>query len=152
MTAEGRASMRTLMTIAAASLAAAFSTPGLAADISPGLWEITMEARVAAQPGFTPEPARMKQCLTAADARDPSALLGGIANPGASGCSYSDKSYSGNTFRFSMQCAGSYGITSHGEVTFSADTISGTITTIANVGGEKTELSNKITARRLGGC
>jgi hypothetical protein len=132
--------------------AAAFSTPGLAADMSPGMWEITLETRVAAQPGFTPEPFRLRQCLSAADTRDPSALLGGMANPGASGCNYSDKSYSGNTFRFSMQCEGSFGIQSRGEVTFSADTMNGTISAIANVGGEKTELSNKISARRLGGC
>jgi hypothetical protein len=144
--------MRTPWTISAALLAAAFSRPGLAADMSPGLWEITLETRVAAQPGFNPEPFRLQQCLTAADAKDPSALLGGLANPGAGGCSYSDKSYSGNTFRFSMRCGGSFGIKSHGEVTFSANTMTGTISAIADVGGEKTELSNKISARRLGGC
>jgi hypothetical protein len=144
--------MRRPWTISAALLAAAFSLPGLAADMSPGLWEITLETRVAAQPGFSPEPFRLQQCLTAADAKDPSALLGGLANPGASGCSYSDKSYSGNTFRFSMQCGGSFGIKSHGEVTFSANAMNGTIYAIADVGGGKTELSNKISARRLGGC
>lgn len=144
--------MRAQWMVVVALQAAAFSTPGLAADMSPGLWEITLESRVAAQPGFAPEPFRLKQCLTAADTRDPSVLLGGIANPGASGCSYSDKSYSGNIFRFSMLCGGSFGIKSRGEVTFSANTINGTISAIVDVGGEKTELSNKISARRLGGC
>jgi hypothetical protein len=51
-----------------------------------------------------------------------------------------------------MQCEGSFGIQSRGEVTFSADTMNGAVSAIANVGGEKTELSNKISARRLGGC
>jgi hypothetical protein len=120
--------------------------------MAPGLWEITLETRVAAQPGFTPEPFRLKQCLTAADTRDPSALLGGIANPGASGCTYGNKAYSGNTFRFTMQCAGSYAIQSQGEVSFTADTMDGTIGAIANVGGTKTEFNNKVSARRLGGC
>ena len=138
--------------LAALLPAAAYPLCGLAADLSPGLWEITLETRVASQPGFTPAPFRLQQCLTAADARDPSALLGGLANPGASGCSYSDKSYSGNTFRFSMQCAGSFGIRSHGEVTFSADAMNGTISATADVGGEKTELTNRISGRRLGGC
>lgn len=146
------AGMRLPRALLAVPLAAAFSLPCLAADLSPGLWAITLETRVAAQPGFTPEPFHLKQCLTAANARDPSALLGGIANPGASGCSYSDKSYSGNTFRFSMQCAGSFGVQSRGEVTFSADTMNGTISATANVGGEKTELTNRISAHRLGGC
>jgi hypothetical protein len=144
--------MRARWQIPAALLAAAFPMLGLAADMSPGLWEITLESRVAAQPGFAPDPFRLTQCLSAADARDPSALLGGIANPGASGCTYSDKAYSGNTFRFSMQCAGSFAIQSQGEVSFTADSMNGTITAVANVGGEKTELSNKVSARRLGGC
>src|ERR1035438_2696572 len=102
--------MRAQWMVLAALQAAAFSTPGLAADMSPGLWEITLESRVAAQPGFAPEPFRLTQCLTAADTRDPSKVLGGIANPGASGCTYSNKAYTGNTFRFSMQCTGSFAI------------------------------------------
>lgn len=144
--------MRAHWLILVAVEAAALCTPVLAADMSPGRWEITLETRVAAQPGFAPEPFRLTQCLTAADAKDPSALLGGLANPGASGCTYTDKAYSGNTLRFSMQCAGSYAIRSQGEVSFTADTMSGTITAVANVGGEKTDLSSKISARRLGGC
>lgn len=132
--------------------AAAVSMPGLAADLSPGLWEISVESRVAAQPGFAPAPLRIEQFLSAADARDPSALLGGIANPGASGCTYSNKAYSGNSFRFTMECAGSFAIKSQGEVTFTADTMNGTISALANVGREQTEVSNKVSARRLGGC
>ena len=141
--------MRALL---AAALAAAYPVCGWSADLSPGLWTITLEARVAAQPGFTPEPFHLQQCLTAADARDPSALLGGLANPGASGCSFSDKSYSGNTFRFSMQCVGSLGMRAHGEVTFSAEAMNGTISASADAGGEKIETSNRISGRRLGGC
>jgi len=138
--------------IVASVYAAAFSTPGLAADMSPGMWEIALEARVAAQPGFTPEPFRLRQCLTVADTRDPSALLGGVANPGATGCTYGNKAYAGNSFRFSMQCAGSYAIQAQGEVSFSADAMNGTIDAVADVGGAKTEMRNKISARRLGGC
>jgi hypothetical protein len=131
---------------------AVFCMPGLAADMSPGLWEIEMETRVAAQPGFAPEPVRITQCLTAADTRDPSKVLGGMTNPGASGCTYTNKAYAGNTFRFTMQCAGSFAILSQGEVSFTSDSMNGTITAIANVGGEKTEFANKVSARRLGGC
>jgi hypothetical protein len=131
---------------------AVFCVSSFAADMSPGMWEITLETRVANQPGFAPEPFRLKQCFTAADAHDPSALLGGMANPGAIGCTYSNKAYSDNAFRFSMQCAGSFALESQGEVTFTADTMSGSIAAVANVGGQKIELSNKVAARRLGGC
>ena len=123
-----------------------------AADVSPGSWEITMETRVPAEPGFAPPPFQITQCLTDADARDPSRVLGGVSNPGASGCSYSDKSYSGNTFSFSMQCAGSYAIKATGRVSFTSDTMDGTIASTATVGGKAVETQNKISARRLGGC
>ncbi|MHB8667750.1 MAG: DUF3617 domain-containing protein [Burkholderiales bacterium] len=148
----GRRRARAIWIAAAAPLAIAFSPPAAAADLSPGLWEITLETRVAAEPGFAPEPVRLQQCLSAADARDPSALLGSLANPGARGCSYSDRAYTGNTFRFSMQCAGSFGMKARGEVTFSADTMNGTISATADVAGKNTELDNRISAHRLGGC
>lgn len=144
--------MHTLWKVMPALYAALLCTPGAAADMAPGMWEITVETRVAAQPGYTPEPVRVKQCLTAADAKDPSALLGGMSNPGASGCTYSNKAYSGNTFRFSMQCSGSFAIQSQGEVSFTADSMNGTITAVADIGGQKTELGNKVSARRIGGC
>ena len=131
---------------------ALYCAPSLAADMSPGMWEITLETRVAVQPGFAPEPFRLTQCLTTADTRDPSKVLGGMANPGASACAYTDKAYSGNTFRFSMQCAGNFAIQSHGEISFTADTMNGTITAVASVGGQKTEFSNRVSARRLGAC
>ena len=124
----------------------------LAADVSPGSWEITMETRVPAEPGFAPPPFQITQCLTDADARDPSRMLGGVSNPGASGCSYSDKSYSGNTFSFSMQCAGTYEIKASGRVSFTADTMQGMIDSTANVGGKPVQTQNKIAARRIGGC
>lgn len=108
--------------------------------------------RLAAQPGLAPEPLRLTQCLTSADAKDPSKLLGGLANPGASGCNYTDKEYLGNRFHFAMQCGGAMALQSQGEVRFSSDSMSGTIVTVANVGGARTELSNKVSARRIGGC
>ena len=130
-----------------------FASPlALAADVSPGSWEITMETRVPAEPGFAPPPFQITQCLTDADARDPSRVLGGVSNPGASSCNYSDKSYSGNTFSFSMQCAGTYEIKASGRVSFTADTMQGMIDSTANVGGKPVQTQNKISARRVGGC
>ena len=144
--------MRTQFAVLAALHAAAFCSPVLATDMTPGLWEITLEGRVAAQPGFAAGPVRLTQCLTAADTMDPGMLLGGLANPGASGCTYTSKAYSGNTFRFSMQCAGILTMHSQGEVSFSADAMSGSMDAVTNVGGEKTEFSSRVSARRLGGC
>lgn len=128
------------------------STAALAADISPGSWEISMETRVPAEPGFAPPAFSTTQCLSDADARDPSRVLGGVSNPGASGCSYTDKSYSGSTFSFAMQCAGSFGIKASGRVSYTADTMNGMIESTATVAGKPVQTQNKISARRLGSC
>ena len=123
-----------------------------AADINTGLWAITMETRTAAAPGFQPAPVTVNQCFTAADARDPSKVLGGLSNPGASDCKYTERNYSGNSFRFAMQCGGGFALQTRGEVTFTDQSMNGAITAKGNVGGTQTEFQNKISAKRVGNC
>lgn len=126
--------------------------PVLAEDLSPGLWEITLESRVAAEGGWTPAPFNLSECLKAGDAKDPSRLISTIAVPGATGCSYTERSYAGSTFRFALECPGSYGLKTTGSVSFAADRFSGSITALANVGGQVTEMQNRVSGRRVGGC
>jgi len=128
------------------------SGAALADDISPGSWQISMETRVPSDAGFKPPAFSVTQCLTAEDARDPSRFLGGVSNPGASGCRYTDKSYSGNRFSFTMQCEGSYAIQASGNVSFTASTMDGTIESTATVAGKPVQTENKLVARRLGSC
>ena len=144
--------MRTWIVALAMSAAAVAATVSWAADISPGLWEITMEMRVAASPGFAPAPFQMRQCFTAEDTRDPARLMGQFANPGATGCIFSNRSYAGNSLSFTMQCSGTLAISSTGQVAFTADTMDGSLTATANVGGTSVETQNKVSARRVGGC
>ena len=126
--------------------------PTFADDLSPGLWEITMESRVEAAASWEPSPFKLTQCLTANDARDPSRLVGSISTPGATGCKYSERNYSGSTFQFVLDCSGSFGIKSRGGVTFSATSFSGEITATGKVGGETTEFKNKVSGTRIGDC
>ena len=137
-------------------VAAAFTlaTPlAFAQDVSPGLWEITMETRVPTEAGFQPPPYKMTQCLTAESAKDPGMLFSQIGNPGASNCRYSDRNYhGGNTFTFAMKCHGTFDIRSSGKVAFTKDTMDGMVSAIANVGDKDVETQNKVSARRLGGC
>jgi len=144
--------MRTSILVIAATAAAIAATASHAADVSPGLWEISMETRVAATPGFAPEPFKLTQCFTADDVRDPARLLGQIANPGASGCTYGDRTYTGNSLTFTMQCSGTFAINSRGTVAFGASSMEGTINATANVGGSAVETQNKLSGRRIGGC
>ena len=117
--------------------------------ISPGLWQISVQLNTEA---LAMQPVTVNQCLTAADAKDPSKLLGSIASPGASGCSYTNRSYSGNTFSFAMTCSGTLGINATGSVSFTGTTMSGTINTSANINGEPVEMRNVVMAKRLGDC
>jgi hypothetical protein len=135
-----------------AVFAAFLAAPAGAADITPGLWEISMESRSPATPGFTPPPFKLSQCITPADAKDPSRVLGQVANPGATNCTYGERNYSGNTLTFTMKCAGSLALESSGRIAFSATTMEGTIDARANLGGQSLDMQNKLSARRVGGC
>ena len=128
------------------------ATCASAQDILPGLWEITLETRVEGAEGIAPAPYMMNHCLSAADARDPSRVLGPLANPEASGCTYSDKRYAGSTFRFSMECSGVLNLKTQGEVSFSETRMSGSMTTSGSLMGQSTQIRSLISAQRLGGC
>jgi Protein of unknown function (DUF3617) len=128
------------------------ASPVFAADIQAGMWALSLENRVQAAPDFMPQSYTLNQCLTDQDARDPSRVLGGMANPGASDCTYTDKSYSGNTFHFRMQCAGSLGLRANGEVTFTATTLEGSVVSTASVAGQDVEFRVGISGHRTGAC
>ncbi|HUQ74067.1 MAG TPA: DUF3617 family protein [Burkholderiales bacterium] len=135
-------------------LALAPASPSvMSADISPGLWEILMETRVPADPGFTPPQHKITQCISPQDAKEPGALFSQMGTPGATDCRYSDRNYhEGNTFTFAMKCAGTLAIRSNGKVAFTPETMNGTINAFANVGSQEVETQSKIVARRVGGC
>jgi len=126
--------------------------PARADDLTPGLWEITMESRVPTETGWKPAPFNLTQCLTAGDARDPSRLVGSISTAGASGCNFTEKTYSGGSFRFAMDCAGTFGLKTRGTMTFGASSFTGTIVATGNVGNQATEFHNRVSGRRVGDC
>ena len=138
--------------IAAALLGLGWSLLAPAEELTPGLWEISLELQL---PGAAPQtalPTRVSQCLSAADARDPSKILGAMATPGASDCRYVDKTDSGNAFHFSMECAGTYQLKLRGDLVHSSTSMSGSIVTHAQIGGQAVELPSRVSARRLGDC
>ncbi|HEY6896105.1 MAG TPA: DUF3617 family protein [Rhodocyclaceae bacterium] len=123
-----------------------------AADLAPGNWEITMETRVAGAAGFAPPPVQITQCLTTADARDPSRLMESLSSQGASDCKFTDWQYSGNRVRFAMACSGNLILKSRGEVVFSADRFSGTIDTDTTLNDTESTLHDRVYGRLLGPC
>ena len=142
--------MQKALVAAALALGAPFA---YAQDVSPGLWEITMETRVPADAGFQPPAAKITQCITRDTAKDPGMLFSQIGNPGASNCRYQDRNYHpGGVFTFAMTCAGVYQLRSAGKVTFTKDTMDGIVSAIAKIGEQDVETQNKVSGRRLGGC
>lgn len=133
-------------------LAAAMAGVAFAADIQPGLWELVVDNGGAATPDVPSEPITMNRCLTEEDARDPSRVLGGAANPGTANCAYTERNFSGNTFRFRMLCTGAFGLQARGQVTYSALSMDGNIISMADIDGQAVILESKVTARRLGDC
>jgi len=138
--------------ILAVLLLAAAASPSLADDIQPGLWELSLETRVPASPEYAPPPVTLRQCLTDQDARDPSRVLGGVANPGATDCVYTDRRYAGGRFHFAMECGGAFGIRASGDIGYSAAAMDGTLTSSAQVEGLRIEQVSRLSGRRLGGC
>lgn len=122
-----------------------------AQDINPGMWEITVSSVVATTPGYSPPPASQTQCLSAADARDPRRLFGDMTAPGAD-CSYGRPSLSGSNLRFTMQCTGALKLTASGDVTLAAETLNGTISSSANMGGEQVSMQSQVSGHRIGAC
>jgi len=138
--------------LALALTALAFAHTVRAEDLAPGLWELSLEARVDSEPGFQPGPITLNQCLTADSARDPAKLLGPIASAGATGCNYSQKNYLGQQFRFTMQCSGVFELKTTGEVSFSSTKLQGTITTSSSIDGKTVEFTSVLAGRRVGDC
>lgn len=134
-------------------LAVILAVPGIgwSQNLSPGLWQISVQSQTAGIP-MAMAPMQLSQCLTAADAKDPTKLLGAISSPGASGCTYSDKRYSADKFHFAMECSGEFALKSTGDVSFTVTTVSGTIDTTATLGGQATEVKSSVAAQRIGEC
>lgn len=120
-------------------------------DIRPGLWKISLESSVAATPDWKPQAFESTQCLSESDAQNPGRVLLGAGSPGATGCDFPRKQYSGNHFSFEVSCSGSLGLKGHGEVSYTATSLDGTLT--VDVGeAEKITMQNKIHASYLGNC
>jgi len=119
--------------------------------LAPGQWQISVQTQAAGMP-MPMAPVEVSQCLSEHDAQDPSKILGAVSSPEASNCVYADKGYEGANFHFSMQCSGTLALQAHGRFAFTATSLNGTIDATASIGGQPVELSNVVTAQRVGDC
>ena len=125
------------------------------ADIRPGLWNMSVEFSVPADPAFKQPAISRPQCLTAADARDPSRLLAEMSVPGATGCAISGRTASSGHFEFDVKCEGIFAMGGHGSVDYTPDALQGTVNLdfgLGDAGAKRTGSVSRIAARRNGDC
>ena len=117
------------------------------ADPEPGNWELTVTTQMdgMAQPVG---PIARTQCLTAADAQNPSKVL----NPGSGSCEFTNRRESGATYSFDVSCTGAFPMTGTGSVNYGTQSMSGELHLASIVSGKKVGMDSRISGRRLGPC
>ena len=139
-----------------AALLASSATVASANQPEPGLWEITADMSVPSAPGFKQAPVAVQQCFGAADARDPSRILMGVSNPGASNCRFSDKRESAGHTDFAVFCEGLFAIAGRGSVDFTPNSLRGDLNMnfVSGTPGDTQRVNavSRITGKRIGSC
>jgi hypothetical protein len=117
-----------------------------------GNWQVTMEMNMPGMPQGMP-PMTMTQCVTKAEAEDPSKLVpqGGRGGPPPE-CKVTDQKIDGNKITWSMRCEGANPMTGTGEFVYSGDSYVGTMQMTTGRGGQPMTMTMKYTGKRLGDC
>ena len=115
------------------------------ADVEPGNWELTVTTTVDGMPGPM-APVTRSRCISPAEAKDPSQLLGGAE------CEFSNRRDSGSEITFNVACSGALPMRGSGSVRYAPQSIDGTLDISADASGQKIVTRSRIAGRRLGAC
>lgn len=118
--------------------------------IRPGRWEATMQMQMPGSPVQMPE-MKSTRCVTPEDAKDPNRSLpsGPEGRVGQkSDCKTADYKVSGNTATWKMVCTSPQAMTGTGEMTFTDDSYTGTMTMDSPQG----PMTMKMAGKRVGDC
>jgi hypothetical protein len=118
-----------------------------------GNWEMTVQMEIPGMPQKMP-PMTIKQCITKEQADDPSVLMP-PQQPGRGGapdCKVTDQKMSGNTLSWTMTCAGATPMTGTGEMSYTDDTVNGTIKMTMENAGQPMTMTMNMKGKRLGDC
>lgn len=134
----------------------ALALPGIGVAASfamkPGLWEITTTMEMPGMPMQMPAQAN-KWCYTAQNLKERDSVVPKPQQTGDTRCEVKDFKQSGNTVRWTLECAGAHPTRAKGEQTFdSADEYHARMEITAAEGGRSMAMTQKIRARRIGDC
>jgi hypothetical protein len=118
-----------------------------AADLDPGNWELSVTSQMPGMPQPI-GPITQTKCISAADARDPSRIVG----PSSGSCDFSNKQDDGSQMSFDISCGGQIPMHGSGVVRYGGQTFEADLNLTADSQGQKIVTSSKVTGRRLGGC
>jgi hypothetical protein len=127
------------------TLACLAAAPLAALAVEPGNWELDVSTTLPGQP--QPLVRRVQQCLTEADARDPSRVLGGA---GTGLCQFSNRNQSGGTFTFDVACNLPLPLKGTGVVRYTGQSMDGELDLSGDDGAFR--LRSSVAGRRLGPC
>jgi len=138
--------MRAAPIVLAAALALC-AAGARAAGMMPGRWEISSTVTSPAMPGV--RPATRTQCFGAQQNWDPASML----EPGRDhpDCEVTVTSARPEDFSWTMQCPQS-GKRGSGKMRYGSTSMQGQMRTESAVGGQRFDITQKISARRLGPC
>lgn len=134
--------MRTLLTF----LLAAASLPLAAQTMEPGEWQFNSTMTSPALP--KPQTATITQCISQADAADPTRFTG---RDGSADCQVTPGSQTADSYSWTMVCA-KQGMRGAGKLRFGRTTLESEMQMTMDLGGQKMEMLSKTSGRRLGPC
>jgi hypothetical protein len=127
---------------------AVLATGASAAEMLPGLWEITMKMEMPGMPMAMP-PQVARHCYTPQDVKEGRKT---IPRSEDKNCKITNHKVSGSTVTWSIECTGEHAMTGTGTMTLGATSYSGTGKSKMKEGGETMEMIQTMTGKRLGDC
>ena len=128
------------------ALLVAFSLPAAAQSMEPGEWEFTTTTTSPMMP--RPQSATITQCISPADAEDPTSFTG--RNQTAE-CQVTPGSRSSDSYNWTVSCP-NQGMRGAGKARFGRGTIESEIQMSMDMQGQKMEMQSRTTGRLLGPC
>jgi uncharacterized protein DUF3617 len=119
-----------------------------AAEMQPGMWEITSRTEMQGMPKAMP-PRTIRHCYTKKDIEDKKPTMPQSQDKN---CEIKDYQVQGNKASWSMECTGENAMRGSGTMTVEATKFSGTMKSQLNQDGQMMDITQSWSGKRLGDC
>lgn len=127
------------------AISALVALPAAALELTPGMWEVTMESQMSMMPGA--RTTTVKQCMEKSEVT-PDEFMQDAGN-----CSFSDVKDSKKTLSYKMSCPSPQGeMTGNASFASHGDTAEGEMHMSMQVNGRSISMENSWQGKRIGEC